>query len=140
MTNTTATITGRWIYGNHSTTGGCRYCGRYADRDCAPVTCRACDTVQCHGNGGGKGTCFVCHNGWLPGWSHDYRVETCGYKGCSEPTVSYAPRVGRVCRTHLERATTRDGGRTRTLAAYIAERIAHRDSGKGWERYRFVER
>lgn len=98
---------GRWVHREHGNGGGCRYCGRYSERDCAPATCAACGTVQCHGNGAGKGTCFVCHNGWLPGWSHDHRVQECGYNGCSEPTVSYAPRVGRVCRAHLGRATTR---------------------------------
>lgn len=86
--------TGRWVYTERSSGTGCRYCGRFGDRDCAPTTCLACGTVQCHGNGGGNGTCFVCHNGWLPGWSHGYSTRECGYRGCTQPTVSYAPRVG----------------------------------------------
>lgn len=137
--STATTDLGRWTYGDRFTPGPdfCRYCGAFG-QDCRPVECMACDSRQCLGNGSGRGTCSVCHYGWLPGWSHSVYVTTCGYKGCEGATVAYAPRVGRVCAEHLDRAKVRDGGPMRTLREYIAERVAHRDSGKGWERWRWV--
>lgn len=131
----TATALARWTFGDvntHYAWAQCRYCGRAQERDCAAADCAACGYRQCHGNGP---TCKVCHYGWLPGWSRIAQDTTCGYRGCSAPAVANAPRVQRVCADHLSRAK----GNGVTLAAYLAGRVAHRDSGQGWERFRWVE-
>lgn len=131
----TTTTLGRWTYGDVRTYypwAQCRYCGRAQKRDCAPVDCPACGSRQCHGNGV---TCQVCLYGWLPGWSRIGQETTCGYRGCDAPAVANAPRVQRVCAAHLGRPKVNGV----TLAAYIAGRVAHRDSGKGWERFRWVD-
>lgn len=111
----------------------CKYCGRVQQEgDCRLVDCLACGSRQCHGNGGGRGTCAICHHGWLPSWSHGYSDDRlCGYKGCGRDAVAYAPRVRRVCKEHLTRVTVGTGKTRQTLGIYIAERVAERDSGKG---------
>jgi hypothetical protein len=120
----------------------CRFCGRAQNHDCAPVACLACGSVQCHGNGSRDGTCAVCHHGYLPGWSRSESARVCGYAKCGKDAVATAPRVRQVCADHLGRATvTTYADRARrvvTLVEYIAQRAAHRDSGKGWEHWRWV--
>lgn len=104
----------------------CRYCGRAADRDCPKTTCLACGTEQCFGL---RTTCMVCLIGWLPGWSRSDKY--CGYKGCSNPAVAKAPRVGRCCMGHLARAKSQG----MTLAESIAAHVARRDlGGLDWQR------
>lgn len=133
----TASASARWTYGDvntHYAWAQCRYCGKAQERDCTAVDCPACGSRQCHSNGSGNGTCQVCHYGWLPGWSRSAYDRECGYRGCSAPAVANAPRVKRVCAAHLDRAKVNGV----TLAAYIAGRVAHRDSGKGWEHFRWT--
>nr|WP_193599463.1 hypothetical protein [Micromonospora purpureochromogenes] len=53
--------------------------------------------------------------------------------------MAKAPRVRRVCAEHAKVTTLRlVGGRRLTLAEYVAERVAHRDSGEGWECWRWM--
>lgn len=85
-----------------STGPSCSFCGRWG-RDCEPATCLGCGATQCHGNGGARGTCAVCHFGILPGWSGSDRA--CAYKGCSNRAAfRYVPRVGDVCSSCASRA------------------------------------
>jgi hypothetical protein len=96
-----------------------------------------CATPQCFQNGGGNGCCKVCHHGWLPGWSRGYSpgtARTCGYKGCENEPVATC-RKKAVCMEHAKRIKA---SKTQTLAEYVVERIAHRDSGKGWEFWTLV--
>jgi hypothetical protein len=54
--------------------------------------------------------------------------------------VAKAPRVGQVCAEHAKVTTLRlVGGRALTITDYVAERIAHRDSGNGWESFRWAQ-
>jgi hypothetical protein len=90
----------------------CTICGRYTpsgwwqnlpqDGACGQVTCMACGTTQCHGNGGAKGTCRHCLYGRLPGWGFVHEAPTCEYKGCNEPAVyAYLPGAKKsCCRVH----------------------------------------
>jgi hypothetical protein len=101
----------------------CRRCGTAGGcgrEGCAEAKCKACGTVQCSGNGLGRGTCSVCHVGLLPGWSGHNRP--CGYKGCVRLAVALAPRIGRCCEGHLRQAK---------LDVCIAERLAER--ANNWE-------
>ena len=127
---------GRWVYqgyygGRQYNWAQCRYCGR-GGADCQPVACMLCASVQCQGNGT---ECHVCHFGWLPGWSRGYLQEhkLCGYAHCDAPAVATL-RKRRACMAHAMRVKVSG----QLLAEYVAERLAHRDSGKGWERFRFV--
>jgi len=104
----------------------CSYCGTHwggYPNGCPVATCLACDTPQCLGNGLGRGTCGVCYLGLLPGWSGSNRG--CGYKGCHDRAIAMAPRMGHVCASHALRAKH---SRTETVAEYIVQRLAERDS------------
>lgn len=86
---------------------GCKFCGTAwgqpsATGCCATTRCLACKTLQCMGNGLGRGQCGICLIGLLPGWSGSDRP--CGYKGCKERAIAVAPRVKAVCAAHAERA------------------------------------
>lgn len=141
---TTATATGRWVASNLSTSynwAQCSYCGRAQQHDCPPATCLLCGTVQCHGNGGNDGTCRLCHHGYLPGWGRNHDASICGRKGCDNHAVTKAPRIGQACSDHAKVTKLRIGSRSITLADYAAERVAHRDSGKGdyqYDRWRWA--
>jgi hypothetical protein len=69
---------------------------------CAQVRCMACGTLQCHGNGGARGTCKHCWFGRLIGWSFSSEPATCQYKGCKEPAVyAYLPgSKPHCCKAH----------------------------------------
>jgi len=131
--------TGRWILGSGIPAtyawAQCSYCGRAQSHDCTPVACLLCGTVQCFGNGS---KCSVCHYGRIPGWSCSSDERFCGRKGCGAPAVSSAPRVRQVCAEHAKTTKLRLGQRSVTIADYAIERVAHRDSGKGWEHWRFA--
>lgn len=133
---------GRWVYGGHRAAGNrtwahCRFCGRAQNHDCPPATCRLCGSVVCHGAGP---DCPVCHYGFIPGWSRQPSERECGRKHCTAEAVAKAPRVRRVCTEHAKVTPLRlYGGRTLTLAEYVAQRITHRDSGKGWEHFTFAQ-
>ena len=123
--------TARWSRGGYAKPypwPQCRYCGRAQSHDCKPVECLACGSRQCHGNGSRDGTCAVCYFGYLPGWGRSLSGGVCGYKTCPRVAVARAPRVGQACSEHIK-------GK---LAAEIATSIAHRDSGKGWQAWRWV--
>lgn len=113
----------------------CRYCGTAQRRDCQIVTCMLCGTPQCHANGLGNGCCKVCSYGYLPGWGRSAVLETCGYAKCDNTAVAQA-RNRPVCTGHTQRIKP-DG--KQTLAEWVAEQLAHRDAGKGWEHWRLVE-
>jgi hypothetical protein len=133
---------GRWVYGGQHAPGNypwaqCRFCGRAQDGDCPPATCQLCGSVLCHGAGA---DCRVCHYGFIPGWSRGCAQRVCGRKHCAAEAVAKAPRVGRVCAEHAKLTKLRlVGGRTLTITEYVAERIAHRDAGKGWECWRWAQ-
>lgn len=127
--------TGRWVYrgaygGRRYNWPQCRYCGRAANRDCTPYACELCGTVQCQDNS----RCIVCYLGRLGHWLGN-RSATCDYKGCNEKAVADC-RKRAVCIEHAKRIKAH---KNTTLAELVAERLAHRDSGKGWEQFRFVE-
>lgn len=129
---TTISQAARWSKGGYAKPypwAQCRYCGRAQDYDCKPVECMACGSRQCHGNGSRNGTCAVCLVGYLPGWGHSLAQTRCGYAHCDNQAVARVPRVGQACAEHLRPA----------VRAKITERVAHRDSGKGWEHWRWVE-
>ena len=109
----------------------CRLCGTawggYPTRECPVTICKACDTPQCLGNGLGHGACGICHVGLLPGWSGS-DLE-CGYKGCTNRAVAFAPRVGTCCAEHALRART--SPKKITIAEYIVEQLVL--CGKNWE-------
>jgi hypothetical protein len=130
----------RWVrledYTSQSRYSRCRFCGRAQDEDCAPQDCLLCGSRLCHGTGP---SCRVCRKGWIPGWWRGVEDGLCGRKGCEEPAVAEGvPRVRRVCATHVEDVRLRWRGRSLSLLEYVAECIAHRDSGAGWERWHFV--
>jgi hypothetical protein len=112
----------------------CRFCGRAQDRDCKPVECLLCGSRVCHGYGS---KCRICLYGWIPGWHRPGGTEggQCSYKGCERDAVANATRTRRVCVEHAKRAKVHGV----TLAEYVVQRIAHRDSGKGWEQWRYIE-
>ena len=83
---------------------------------CRVTTCLACSTPQCMVNGLGRGSCGICLVGFLPGWA-GMTSQVCGYKGCGQQAVAYAPRVKRVCKGHLARA-----GLAEKIAAALADR------------------
>ncbi len=127
--------TARWSRGGYAKTypwPQCRYCGRAQDHDCKPVTCPVCESRACFETGS---ECRVCYVGLIPGWStsgYDDRgraIRECGYARCEREAIAKVPRVGRACREHLGPV----------ILAKVAARIAHRDSGKGWEYWRWVE-
>lgn len=130
----------RWVYtgpygGRRYNWAQCRFCGRAGQHDCVPAACLLCESVQCND----KDTCRVGLYGWMPGWyrGHGRRI-TCGYKGCERQPVANAPRVRQVCAEHVTRVKVRCMGGWVPLLECVADRIAHRDSGDGWERFRFV--
>ena len=124
----------RWSRGGYAKPypwAQCRYCGRAQSYDCKPVECPACNSRVCHGGGS---ECRVCLVGMLPGWGFGYDrqykdMRKCGYARCEGEAIARVPRVGRACSGHL----------SESIRAKIAERVAHRDSGKGWELWRWVE-
>lgn len=143
MTTTTPDLgpAARWVYGGYAAQyrwAQCKYCGRAASTNCDPVACLCCGTVQCFGNGGSNGRCKVCYHGFLPGWSRLGGEHLCGRKDCEGAAVTKAPRVGRVCLAHAATTKLRVGTRSLTIVEFAAECVAHRDSGKGWERWRYV--
>lgn len=119
----------RWVYGNGNhwaLSRGCPCCGNMGigsnaglHRPCEPAACLLCGSVQCNIDG----RCKVCLFGWMPNWSRPER--TCGYAKCDEPAVAVVPGKKRACLDHA-RAKVGD---------QVAARIAHRDSGQGWERW-----
>lgn len=116
----------------------CRFCGRAQEHDCKLAECQLCGSRVCHGNGS---KCPICLYGWIPGWSRGPGIaeaSQCGYAGCTKRAVANAPRVKRVCADHVGRVKIRWAGRSISLPDYVAECIAHRDSGKGWEQWRYV--
>ena len=108
----------------------CRLCGNYygiCQGEPAvhkPATCKACGTPQCWTNGMGRGTCSV----WLVGLLDNFsgHNKKCGYKGCLNDGVALAPRVGRACRKHLDKAK---------LTGKIE--VALLDRGLFWEKVEF---
>ena len=143
----TTTLPARWSLGGLARVyswSQCRYCGRAQNHDCPVVECLLCGSPQCHGNGSSNGLCAVCHHGFLPGWSRTHlpraytgdggTIIACQYAGCDHEGIAIARRKP-VCLAHAERIKV---GKAETLAAYVARRIAHRDSGAGWERWRLV--
>lgn len=132
---------GRWVYGGQHAPRDypwphCRFCGRAQNHDCPPATCALCGSVVCHGAGA---QCRVCHYGFIPGWSLPSARRQCGRRRCTGEAVATAPRVGQVCTEHAKLTRLRlHGGRTLTLTEYVAQRIAHRDAGKGWECFRWA--
>ena len=107
----------------------CCYCGRASDRDCSRVECLLCGSPQCMGEGSRNGRCAVCHVGFLPGWSRGYNLASarhCCRKGCEKESVATL-RKRAVCRDHAA-----------PLMESVAQAIANRDSGGGWERWRLV--
>ena len=143
----TITDTRRWTLGGYArqySWAQCRYCGRAQNHDCQRVECLLCGTAQCHGNGSGNGCCAVCHHGWLPGWSRMHlprhytddgrTIMACGYAGCEGEAIATA-RKRSVCRTHAARVKVHKG---LTLLEYVAEQIAARDAGQGWQKWRLV--
>ncbi len=110
----------------------CRYCGRAQAHDCPRVECRLCGSAQCFGNGSSNGHCSVCHHGLLTGWGGESKY--CDYKGCDGQSVATARKLA-VCIAHAQRVKVT---KNQTLAEYVASRIAHRDSGKGWQYWQLV--
>jgi hypothetical protein len=101
---------------------GCTFCGTCWGQPsrsghCDATQCKACGSVQCMGNGLGRGQCAICFAGLLPGWSGTDRA--CGYKGCKERAIAAAPRVGYVCGTHALRAIHNRTGGGQTVAEHI---------------------
>jgi hypothetical protein len=132
---------GRWVYGGQHGARNyawaqCRFCGRRtatARRLSASCVVRSCATAR------GRNA-RVCHYGFIPGWSRPSAQRECGCKHCAGVAVAKAPRVGRVCADHAKVTKLRlAGGRTLTITQYVAERIAHRDTSKGWQCWRWVE-
>ncbi len=72
-----------------------------ADR-CGKVTCQACGSERCHGEGTGRGTCKACFYGRLPGWSFSMSPSLCMYANCPDKVVySYLPgQKPHVCKKH----------------------------------------
>lgn len=131
--------TARWALGGYADPRSyphCKYCGRIGvgrsdNCDCPVVACLLCGARQCHGNGGTNGTCSICYNGWLPGWSRrGGGAIPCGYVKCELPAVADAPRVGCVCSGHADRAKLRIGSRSLTLREYATEQVALLNAGK----------
>lgn len=127
----------RWVYGDAhywSLQRGCPFCGSMHTGKhvpCEPVACMLCGTVQCKGL---NSECRVCLMGWLPGWSRMHQGGTgCGYAGCASKAVA-AVRKKRACAEHAGRAKVNG----KPMAEYLAECIALRDSGKGWQRWIFT--
>lgn len=121
---------GRWVMhgglARASRWPQCRYCGRAGDRDCQPVSCLLCGSVQCLSNGP---SCSVCYVGWLPGWARGWSLATarlCTRKGCAEPSVATLRKRG-VCVGHAG-----------PLMERVHECVANRDAGGGWQRWAFV--
>jgi hypothetical protein len=112
----------------------CRYCGRAQQHDCTLVECALCGTRQCHGNGSGRGLCAVCLYGYLPGWSRPHCERTCAYKGCDDEAVAFA-RKRAICLEHTQRVRVNG----LLLPEYVAARLAHRDSGAGWEQWTLID-
>jgi len=114
----------------------CPNCARWSKggRPCDVVSCLACGASQCHGNGSARGACAVCLIGVLPGWSGCDRF--CGYKGCQNRGIAFAPRMGRVCAEHALRARqgsrleTHNGRAVRlpcTVAQFVFDRTENRN-------------
>lgn len=117
----------------HGLASGCPACGtaRAGRVLCQAATCRACGSVVCLHSCGSRGQCPVCTYGLVEGWSH--MGARCGYAGCvaALSPIAAAPRVGYVCRAHLDRSKLHVCGidrvkRTLTLAAYVAEMLSTR--------------
>lgn len=106
--------------GHHATTASCAWCSRGTQGTHERVLCLACEVPQCKAST----TCRACIRGWLPGWSRGMgrpEHKLCGYKGCDNPAVADAPRVGRVCQPHL----TRVKAHGRTLLDLMVEDVDH---------------
>jgi hypothetical protein len=111
----------------------CRWCG-HIGQDHPAVQCPLCGTVQCQRSW----TCPVCYHGIVGGYRPG-DLDKCGYAHCSKPAIAEVPRVRRVCKDHVGRVKLRlHGGRQVMLHVHVEERLAHRDSGKGWEFWRLV--
>jgi hypothetical protein len=115
---------------------GCLWCGWAgnvgANQMHDAATCLACGTVQCNS----RSECSACFYGWMPGWSRslypDSKYRQCGYASCTNAAVAKAPRVGRVCRDHLDRPKVNG----RPLAEVIEEnrrRSLDHEGGSRWQ-------
>jgi hypothetical protein len=92
------TICRRWCPSTHYCVSDYDASITQVEGACLQVKCRACDAIQCHGNGTGNGCCKVCFYGRLPGWSFGREPKTCQYKGCDEPAVySRLPGSKKAC-------------------------------------------
>ena len=127
----------RWVYGtasHHSLVNGCPCCGSMHSgrhQPCPPAKCMLCGTVQCHSV---HADCNVCLVGWLPGWSRMYQGGTrCGYAGCRKEAVATV-RKKRMCTDHAMKAKYNGV----PMAEHLTAAIAHRDSGKDWQRWAFT--
>jgi hypothetical protein len=112
----------------------CRYCGRAQNQVCPVVVCPLCGSRQCRSHS----ECAVCLYGWLPGWARGSEV-SCGYEGCDGPAVARAPGVGRVCKGDVGRVRVRLQGRSVPLDEFVAEQLAQRDAGAGWQHWAYVK-
>jgi hypothetical protein len=115
--------------------GQCRYCGSGCDGPANSVIahpralCLACGTPQCDK----QHDCLVCMIGFVGRPPFSVRAEggTCGYVQCSKPAVARAPRVHRVCLTHLSQAKSRG----QTLGDGIANYVRLRElGGLDWQK------
>jgi hypothetical protein len=117
--------------------GTCRFCGRVQSHDCRPAACAVCGSRQCEGGD----TCRVCYYGFMPAWRPGARA-ICGYKGCGKPAVAKVPRVHRACLdccvARVKITVHAEQNRRVPLTQYVEDRLVHRDSGKGWEHWRWV--
>ncbi|HZN77940.1 MAG TPA: hypothetical protein VFC00_40535 [Micromonosporaceae bacterium] len=132
---------GRWVYGGAHATRDypwphCRFCGRAQDHDCPPASCQLCGSVVCRDD---DADCRICHYGYIPGWWRPDPARVCSRTNCTAAAVAKAPRVRQVCADHARLTVLwLHGGRRLTLTEYVAERLAHRDSGRGWEHWRWM--
>lgn len=126
----------RWCYGDRRSYdwAQCRYCHRAQAHDCEAAQCPLCGTVQCRN----RPQCAVCMHGAIDGFYRP-RGRVCGYKGCGKEIVAEKiPRVKQCCAYHAQHVKLRMGGATIALPDYVQARIAHRDSGQGWEKWRLI--
>lgn len=110
------------------------------------AVCLACGVPQC----ARAPECAACLYGWLPGWHRGTltlgRVKVtadpkvCGYAKCEELAVANAPRVGRVCFGHLERAKLAGRPLADVMVASVAEALDPRGrfGAAGWRKLELV--